>query len=80
MLNSDDLAILAPNVSTLLQILTSVDLFCHENGLQINIDKTQYMLQNCIGDITIHGQPITQVKSFKCLGFHLCASIMQATD
>ena len=31
-----------------------------------------------MGDTTIHSQPITQVNTFKYLGFHLYTSIMWA--
>ena len=43
-LYTDDLAIFAPNASALWYILTSVDLFCYENGLRINKSKTQYIM------------------------------------
>ena len=53
--------------------MSCFELFCAENNLKINTDKTKVVLINCQGTIRCSGVPLEEVPHFKYLGVTLSA-------
>src|SRR5438034_180842 len=70
---ADDIVLVAHSKEKLQEMLDIVDLYSEENGLSINIKKTESMViseyeNNRDNRITLKGNPIKQVENFKYLG------------
>ena len=76
---ADDLVLLSNSEEGLQKMLKTLELYCCENKLQINTDKTKCMIFNKGGrlmrrNFQINGIPIENVRTFKYLGFVLTPS------
>ena len=76
---ADDLVLLAESEEGLQNLLKVLEIFCHENKLHINTDKTKCMIFNKTGRLIrrnffINGAFLESVRSYKYLGFLLTPS------
>ena len=76
---ADDMVLLADSEGGLQQMLKTLEIYCHENKLQINTDKTKCMIFNKSGrlmrrNFRINGTSLENVRSYKYLGFLLTPS------
>ena len=70
---ADDIVLIAQSKEKLQEMLDIIDFYSEENGLSINLKKTECMVvskyKNVMdSEITIKGNPIKQVENFKYLG------------
>ena len=76
---ADDIVLLAESEDGLQKMLNVLDLYCHENKLEINTGKTNCMIFNKGGRLIrrnfyINGVVLDNVRSYKYLGFLLTPS------
>ena len=76
---ADDLILLAKTEEHLKTLLKTLEEYCHENNLEINIKKTKCMIFNKTGRLIrrsfhINGTQLENVRSYKYLGFKLTPS------
>ena len=70
---ADDIVLIAQSKEKLQEMLNIIDLYSEENGLSINLKKTECMViskyeNKADSRITLKGNPIKQVENFKYLG------------
>ncbi len=58
-------------------LMACFEVFCLENDLSINTNKTKVMLVNCRGTITCSSQPLAEVDTFKYLGITLSRTCLR---
>ena len=76
---ADNMVCLADNDEGLQKMLKALEIFCRENRLQINSDKTKCMIFNRSGrlmrrNIHINGTHFKNVRAYKYLGFLITPS------
>jgi hypothetical protein len=52
-------------------LLNQFLLFCEDNDLVLNVDKTKAMFVNCDGILKVYNEEIKTVKSFRYLGLEI---------
>ena len=76
---ADDIILLSETEQGLRNLLTDLELYCRENGLSVNIDKTKCMIFNKTGRLIrrnfyLDGNKLENVRSYKYLGLYFTPS------
>ena len=71
---ADDLVLLSENENNLTQLLETLDAYCKDNKLTINIEKSKCMIFNKTGRLIrrnffINGNKLENIRNYKYLGF-----------
>ena len=69
-LYADDIALLAPQPTSLQYLVNSSSNFCTKEFLRISADKTLVLNVHCNGAVKLHGKPLIQVNEAKYLGIN----------
>ena len=71
---ADDAVLVAPSVAQLQMLVSTFKLFCRNNSLVINTEKTKCMLVNCAGVVLCSGTELHSVTEFRYLGLPICSA------